>query len=185
MRYFERLAAGVDVLPLQHALQRHQDRWGENPLRTTFGGSPHHAAQDILLRFQAVPPDVDDAEVKRRIMGVTDCEWWPAWGSFPQARPLVFDLARRVEAARIGRVMLTRLEPGKSIDAHVDGGAYSASFDRYHIVVQANPGCHFRAEDEVVQMNTGDVWWFQNRVEHEVKNNSDDDRIHLIVDLQA
>ena len=183
MKYFERLAVGVDVLPLQHALQRRPDLWGENPLRTEFEGSPHHAAQDILLRFQSIPASVDDA--KRHVMTSTACEWWPAWASLPQARALVFDLARRVEAAAIGRVMLTRLPVGKAIDPHVDEGSYAAAFDRYHIVVQSHPGSLFRASDEAVQMLTGEVWWFQNRVEHEVKNNSTDDRIHLIVDLQS
>ncbi len=182
--FFECLALGVDVVPLQHALHRQMERWGENPMRTNFPGSPHAAAQDILLRFQSIPHGIDAAQAKAHIMESLDCEWWPAWYQFPQARPLVYDLMRRVEASRIGRVMLTRLMPGKRIEAHIDEGAYASAFDRYHVVIQGAPGCVFRADTEEVQMRTGECWWFQNRVRHEVANNSADERIHLIVDLQ-
>jgi hypothetical protein len=34
-------------------------------------------------------------------------------------------------------------------------------------------------------MRTGEVWWFNNAIEHEVVNNSADDRIHLIVDIRC
>ncbi len=184
MKYFELLAVGVDVLPLQHALHRHPNLWNENSLRSDFENSPHREAEDILLRFQAIPAGIEAAEAKQAVMQSLDCDWWPAWHQLPQARALVFDLLRRVEASRLGRVMLTRLASGGRIYPHPDQGIYSGAYDRYHIVVQAQPGCQFRAEDDTVQMRTGEVWWLQNRVEHEVANNSGDERIHLIVDLQ-
>jgi hypothetical protein len=33
-------------------------------------------------------------------------------------------------------------------------------------------------------MAPGEIWWFDNSVEHEVINNSAGDRIHLIVDVR-
>jgi hypothetical protein len=33
-------------------------------------------------------------------------------------------------------------------------------------------------------MKTGDIWWFDNSQEHEVLNNSADDRLALIVDIR-
>jgi len=52
-------------------------------------------------------------------------------------------------------------------------------------VLQSQPGVDFRAGDEHVFMPTGSVWWFQNKEEHEVINNSADDRIHLVVDIRT
>jgi aspartyl/asparaginyl beta-hydroxylase (cupin superfamily) len=34
-------------------------------------------------------------------------------------------------------------------------------------------------------MAAGEVWWFDNTVEHEVVNNSADDRIVLICDIRS
>ena len=180
MRYFELLAVNVDVVPLQHALQRNPGLWNQNTLRTAHEDSPHAEADDIWLRFQPL----NGEPVREKVMNSPDCEWYPAWHILPQARTLVFDLQRRVEASRIGRVIITRLPSGKRIKPHPDTGEYASAYDRYHIVLHALPGCQFRAEEDAVQMRTGEVWWFQNRVEHEVVNNSSDERIHLIVDLQ-
>jgi uncharacterized cupin superfamily protein len=51
--------------------------------------------------------------------------------------------------------------------------------------LKSGPGCNFRCGDEEVFMRPGDVWWFQNAIEHEVTNNSGDDRLHLIVDIRT
>jgi len=32
-------------------------------------------------------------------------------------------------------------------------------------------------------MKEGDVWWFDNRVPHEAFNDSDEERIHVILDV--
>jgi hypothetical protein len=34
-------------------------------------------------------------------------------------------------------------------------------------------------------MQTGQVWWFQNALEHEVINNSAEARLHLIIDIRT
>jgi hypothetical protein len=52
-------------------------------------------------------------------------------------------------------------------------------------VVSSAPGVTFRCGDEKVHMETGEVWWFQNALEHEVINNSAHERIHLIIDIRT
>jgi hypothetical protein len=34
-------------------------------------------------------------------------------------------------------------------------------------------------------MAQGEVWWFDNSQEHEVMNDSKDERLHLIVDIRC
>ncbi len=181
MKHFELLAAGVDVLPLRHAIQRQPDLWDRHPQRQQMPGSPHAQVRDILLRFQ----DFQHATDVVAIQSTLETVYFPAWYQLPQAHALVFDLARRVEACRLGRVMITSLPPGGKILPHADEGAYAEHFERYHIALQGLPGSTFRAGDETVTMLTGQCWWFRNTVEHEVVNASADDRIHLIVDLHV
>lgn len=93
---------------------------------------------------------------------------------------------RRVEGLRLGRVLVTRLAPGRTIAVHADiRGTYAARYARYHAVLQGLPGSLFRAGPETVCMQTGEVWWFDGAAEHEVVNNSADDRIHLVIDIEA
>jgi len=181
MRNFLLLAQNIDVMPLLMAIQRQPELWDQNTLRTTHPQTPHTRVSDIWLRFNELPAPGEEA----RILDEHESIWYPAIHALPQARPLIFGLMARVEGERLGRCLITRLAPGCKIDPHVDGGSHAAYYERYHIVLQSRPGSVFRCGDETVHMAVGDVWWFDNSIEHEIVNNSDDDRIHLIVDIKA
>ncbi len=183
MRYFEKIAEGVDVLPLLHAATRQADLWNANTLRTDHVGSVHAEVDDIWLRFS------DTAEYDKQgdpalIADEHESIHYPAFAVLPQARVIIFDLMRRVEGERLGRVMITRLKPGGRIAPHEDGGDHARYYDRYQVVLQGLPGSVFKSGDEQVQMKTGEAWWFDNSQTHEVLNNSTDDRVHLIVDIK-
>lgn len=185
MRHFGLIATGVDVLPLLHAVQRNEHLFNVHRFRTTFAGTPHGEVDDILLRFSdpAIAKDGDTAAV----MADGNCVWHPAAAALPQAKPIILDLMRRVEAYGLDRVVITRLRPGGRILPHADNeGAYTADPERarYHIVLQGLPGSLYHASGETVTMLTGSVWWFEARVTHAVENNSADDRCHLLVDLR-
>ena len=109
---------------------------------------------------------------------------YPAMSELPAVRQIVFGLMRQVEGERLGRVLITRLAPGACIYPHADGGDHAAYYKRYQIALQSLPGVMFRAGEETVNMHTGEVWWFDNSIDHEVVNNSADDRISLIVDIK-
>ena len=81
-------------------------------------------------------------------------------------------------------VIITKIAPGDKIYPHADGGAPAEYYERYHVMLQNGPGSVFRAGDETVYMQPGDVWWFDNQQEHEVINNRDD-RITMIVDIRS
>ena len=183
MRNFQLLAAGLDVSVLMHQIQTNSWLWNEHKLRTTHQGSVHSEVDDIWIRFN----DVAEFEKTGNASSIIDQHesiWYPAASYLLAARPILYDLARKFEAERIGRVMITRLKPGAKIAPHVDGGDHAKYYSRYHVVLQGFPGSVFRAGDEQVQMLSGQVWWFDNQQEHECVNNSADDRVHMIVDLK-
>jgi quercetin dioxygenase-like cupin family protein len=179
MRHFQQIAGNVDTVPLLNALVINQDLWNEVSVRTSHPASPHVQADDILVFFNEIPAD------PTQIMDDIQTKPYRAWAAMPQLRPLVFDLMRRVEATQLGRVVITRLAPGARIAPHVDEGAPATFYSRYQVALKSNPGALFRIEEETVNFATGDAWWVDNRLEHEVINNSDDDRIALIIDLRV
>lgn len=183
MRNFLKIAEGVDVLPLLHALQTRPNLWNQNDLRTTHPQSPHTEVDDIWLRFNDLTPYLENGDTAS-VVDEHESICYPAWRELPQARAIVFDLLRRVEATRLGRVLITRLAPGRSIAPHEDGGDHAAYYERAHVVLQGFPGSLFHCGDESVCMRSGEVWWFDNAKTHSVQNNSADDRIHLIIDYR-
>lgn len=179
MRHFLQLAAGIDVVPALNALTVNGDLWNENDLRSTYPNSPHAQVDDVWLLFSRMPINV--AEVVDDIQVQPYRGWW----ALPAVRSLALDLMRRVDGVALGRVVITRLRPGGRIAPHADQGAPAEYFTRYQIVLQSLPGAIFRIEDEEVNFRSGDVWLINNRAEHEVINNSADDRIVCIVDVRV
>ena len=182
MKNFLRLAAGIDVMPLLQQLQRQPDLWNEITLRTKHPGTAHSQVSDILVRFNKIPTQQEEM-----FAVADDCECIPfrAWKDLPALRPIIFGLMQRVEAVRLGRVIITKLPPGCVITPHVDGGAPATYYQRYQVALQCLPGNVFKIEDEEVQFDSGEVWQINNRAEHSVVNNSADDRIVMIVDLRS
>lgn len=181
MRNFLQIAQSVDVLPVTAALYRQPDLWSRDTLRTTFENTPHGAVDDIWLRFNA-----DVSAPLKEIGDELEMVDYSALATLPGIRPIVFDLMRRVEGTRLGRMMVTRLAPGKRILAHSDVlGGYAHYYQRYHVVLKGLPGSIFQAGEETICMMTGSVWWFNAHAEHECINNSAEDRLHLLVDIRS
>lgn len=192
MRHFCQIAAGVDVLPLLHALALRPDLWNTNTTRTYHPQSAHRVVDDILLRYNEYAPDDDFVDkVCSRIEVVNH----PAMALLPSAQAILTALMARVGCEHLGRVFISRMAPGVSIPPHTDRIAPAESafpdrvppalyYKRYQIALKAQPGVIFRAGDESVFMEPGTVWWFDNCVEHEVINNSQDDRISMVVDIR-
>lgn len=181
MRNFQKLA-DVNIAELSHSIQRQPELWNQNDLRTQYPNSPHIEADDIWLRFNDRKIFEEDPT---KIMNDYEAVNYPAWDILPQCHEIVFGLMRSVRGTRLGRVMITRLAPGKKIKPHSDGGYYADYYDRYHCVLQNFPGSYFRAGDEKVTMKAGEVWWFNNSIEHEVINNSAEDRVTMIIDIRT
>lgn len=177
MKHFQKVAQ-CNVQPLMAALARQPELWNQNDLRTTHEGTVHADASDIWLRY-------NDLESKTPTIDDIDNINYSAFALLPQARDLIFDLMRLVEGNKLGRVFITKLPSGGRITPHKDEGKSPEHYDRYHIILKNYLDSEFRAEDEVVCMSAGDVYWFNNKVEHEVVNDSVDDRISLIVDIRS
>lgn len=183
MRNFFRIGNGVDVGPILHALAVQPELWNQNTLRTNHPDTPHKAVDDVWLRFQDVKPYLEGGDASA-VVDENESIPYEAWSRLPQTHGIIFDLMRRVHGTRLGRVLITRLPPGKQIEPHEDGGAHAAYYRRYHVMLQNAPGSLFHCGDETVTMFPGEVWWFNNALTHSVVNNSADDRITMIVDIR-
>lgn len=168
----------VNVHNLLLAIARQQELWDDDTIRQDFPESPHKDTKTILLRFNKKAP----IEV---VANDLLCENYPAMTKLPEARELIYGLMAQVRGEQLGRALIVKLPPNCSVLPHVDMGSPATYYQRYHIVLQSLEGNLFRAGSEVIHMKTGEVWWFDNEVEHEVINNSKEDRIHLIVDIRS
>jgi len=176
MRNFYRLCEGIDTVSIVHALQTRPELWNRNSLRRDTAELAE--CDDIWLRF----PSADGI---KQGLGEFECVNYPAMAELPAVRSIIFGLMRQIEGERLGPVMISRLPPGGRIYPHDDGAVHTSYYKRYFLTLHAKPGCIFRAGEEVIEPKAGELYWFDNSVEHEVINNSSDDRLSLIMDIKS
>lgn len=180
MKNFQQLYT-FDPVHLVNQIARQPNLWKEDTYLRDYAQGPFGDCETIFLRF----PPASVSELERGQKDQHECVWMDGAVHLPAARALIFLLMGRIEGERLGRVMINKLRAGGRIYPHPDTPAHAEYWDRFHFVLQSGPGCNFRAGDETVNMPTGTVWWFQNAVEHEVVNNSADDRLHMVVDIRT
>lgn len=191
MRYFQKIAEGVNVAGVVQELHQHDYLWNGHKFRTTYEGTPHVDVDDIWLRFSP-EEKLNTQDVTEVLNDTGGIVWYPPRLVLPSLKPIVLDLMRMMNGYELGRLLITRIVPGGRILPHADvAGEYVNLGDvqRYHVVLQGHPGSFFACGEadkrgETVQMLTGEVWWFDAHSLHEVHNRSDDDRIHLLVDMR-
>lgn len=173
MKNFLKIAEGIDVIPLLLELQRQPDLWDANTARKDAQTSPHREMSDIWIRH---------AQTAEQFKTPHFASWYPAYTHLPSVRKLIFDSMARVQASHLGGVLITRIPVGGKILPHSDKGWHPEFYNcKLYVVLESNPRCVFRVENERVVMNQGDVWRIDNTKEHEVVNGGDTERMTLII----
>lgn len=197
MNNFYRIMQGANIVPLMTNIMRNPYLWTEDTFLRNYPQGPFGEVETIMLRFpkQVVFNDKDVKKQEKKVElykknmlpGYDQHESidYPAYSILHEARPLIMGLMALVQGERLGRCMINKINPGGQIFPHCDTPMHAEYYSRYHIVLHSAPGSDFRCDNEHQHMATGEVWWFNNKLEHQVINNSGDERIHLIVDVRS
>lgn len=187
MRNFVRIADSVDVIPLLVAIRRRPELWREDTYLRDYPQGPFGDTETIMLRFPA--KTVVETKAQLAVYGASDAQHesidYPTFAKLTEARSIIFGLMAKVQGERLGRVMINSVRPGGQIYPHADTEVHADYYSRFHVVLDTSPGANFRCGDETIHMRQGDVWWFNNALEHHIVNNGTCDRIHMVVDIRT
>jgi hypothetical protein len=78
---------------------------------------------------------------------------------------------------------LTRLNPNGTINRHFDCGYFLEVCHRIHVPIKTNENVTYWINGNPYYWEVGNVYEFNNLLPHQVINNSDQERIHLILNL--
>lgn len=185
MRNFMKVTEGINVEPLNFLLKRNPQLWNQRTLRKEMADSPHLGMSDIWVRYN------DDAAFKKsgdytKLHDLHYPIWYPCVNELHVIKPMALALMAKMNATHLGGILITRIAPGGRVEPHIDKNWHADFYNcKLYIPLQTNPNCINRCEDEIVSMRTGDCWYFNNAVEHEVQNHGDDDRITLIICMRV
>lgn len=175
MKYFRLDQDNVDVTPILAELAQYPEAW-----------TAQRGRQKIAVQREALAIPIRGLR-KSKIQGrnrrdVHESRYTTISKRFPAVIQFILQTAEQ-KKAKVARAKIVNLPPGKHVYPHIDRGDYYAVRDRYHLILDS-AGSWMRAGTEEVRMKTGEFWWFDNKAEHEALNDSDQDRIHLIFDLE-
>ena len=165
----------VDPKPLAEAIAAlGDDAWDEYDFRQK-AFRVHAATQTIPLLY--------DEDMRH-----TNPTTWPRFAEVESALQPVLDLIRNSYLQQgqgdgyFVRIILTRLRPLSGIPPHVDNGPSLVRSHRHHLAVATNPKVQFLIGGKPHHFGAGEVWEINNRQQHEVRNYSEERRVHLIAD---
>ena len=170
------VATGIVFTPVLLQVFRCEDLWDKKHIRDAW---------------EKHVPDIDVSEMLVRYTRGADetneliCEWKPPALRLQAAKDLALTVMASLRGEQLGRVIITRLAPGKVIPSHADIiGDYSKFFTRFHIPLQSDEGVVFQCGDEEQHMAVGNLYWFNHALPHSITNYSGSDRINLIIDVR-
>lgn len=97
-------------------------------------------------------------------------------------KPIVNELESHI-GGKVARILFIKLKAGGIVNKHVDSGDYLGTVRRFHIPIITNEEVIYNVGGEFNLMKYGECWEINNFKEHFVENKSDEDRIHLLIDI--
>ena len=97
-------------------------------------------------------------------------------------QPIIYEL-EQIHNGKVGKVLFPRLKAKNKIYKHWDSTEYLNVIRRHHIPIITNKNVYFYVDDGALNMFEGECWEINNMKSHEVINDSDEDRIHLMIDI--
>lgn len=164
-------------------LNDHPELWNEFNFRTaTYATSPHREVSDIVLRYRPYGDfDVDHPE---QFSNEHRSVWYDAIEKLPEIRTIIDSVMWKLPThAELGGVLITKIPAGKQVYPHSDAGHWHSSYynNKILVLLQSAPQQTFNFINEYHTGLSGEVFSFDNHPEHWVINNSDVDRISLIL----
>ena len=188
MNHFQLIRSGIDVGPVLNEIERHPELWNANRRRKEAPGTPHSQMSDIWVRYNDSKPFEESGDWSK-FNDVHVPVWYPAWNALPSLKPIVFELMSAIGGEMIGGILITKIPPGCGIDPHTDAGWHVEYYDKFYLQLKNSPGCVFGASHggviEELEPSPGDIWLFDNRKLHWVRNASKEDRITCIVCIRS
>lgn len=95
----------------------------------------------------------------------------------------IYEYLENIYDGKIIRAEIIQMNKNSSIKSHVDGGVMLQLGRRIHIPLITNPKVIFEVFGEKKYLQVGSWYEINNIIPHSVINESEYDRVHLIIDL--
>lgn len=117
---------------------------------------------------------------------ITECANHPKnYARFPKVVETANWMMQQVDGIAMGRIMIVELAPRGVVALHIDPLDYFVMYSRFHVPFKTNENVLFNGGPDTANehMAYQHLCQLNNRLPHSLVNNSDQSRIHVIVDI--
>ena len=176
IRYLDKV---FDVSEVVKELEAHPELWNQHTLRTDRYNTPHEHVSDIWVRFNAW--DNFDGDGYKFTCMPHESVWYPCIEVLPSVERIVHEVMEFVGAVSLGGVLITKIPPHGEVKPHVDSGWHAEQYEKFAVQIKGNTDQAFCFEDAELRPEPGELYTFDNSRLHWVRNDSDEERITLII----
>ncbi len=174
------LLSNIPVADLREQLLANPQLWNEHKARTVQYA--HSDVSDIWLRYNDIKNfDGDLAKFNEQHESV----WYPSFDLLPASVPIIFNVMRFVMGERLGGVLITKVPAHGRVAPHLDLGWHAKKYQKFAVQISANDQQAFCFDEMQLITAPGDVYTFDNQKLHWVENDSDEDRITMIICIES
>jgi quercetin dioxygenase-like cupin family protein len=174
------LRARLPVQQLHAELLAHPELWNQHKARTEQYA--HSAISDIWLRYNDLANFKGDLE---SFNAEHESVWYPSFDLLPASVPIIFNTMRFVMGERLGGVLITKVPPGGRVEPHSDHGWHATKYQKFAVQIAATDEQAFCFDEMQLITAPGDMYTFDNQKLHWVENDSDEDRITMIICIES
>jgi len=176
MKPINKLDISFDVTKLKEFLLN-SDMFGELTMRSDGEDSPHKEMTDIWVRYKDPKPHFKSGDWSE-FVAAHESVWLK---DIPEVKNVCKELMSYLSGEKLGGVLITKLPPKGEIKPHFDEGWHAKEYDKYYLPILNEKGATFNFDCCSVDPKEGDIYAFRNDKTHWVNNNSNSDRIAMII----
>ena len=174
MKNIRIIKTGVDVSKILEQLKQYPEDWGsQKNIKDTeqLDSNKYTVTVDVLQLIMG------GVETDDQYVGNTEiCIQTPAYEKHTE---ILNYLGKYFKKLR--RCGFLALPVGEMVGSHIDEGTYYLTKDRYHLSIQGK--YEYTVGDEVAIIESGTLFWFNNKLPHKAVNIGDNVRITFVFDV--
>lgn len=172
-KYIKILATGIDVSMILKEVSVDPTHW-EIDKRRQIVIPVHEHTETIHLIKEKLDPNSNNKDLRHTHL----YEPAPVIKHYPETLKIV----KSFFPVGLSRTYLIKLKAGKRVLPHYDGGDYYEIRNRYHLAVTGS--YEYTVGDETEYIVPGMLFWFDNQQMHSAFNNTEEDRISVVFDVE-
>ena len=174
MKNIRIIKTGVDVSKILEQLKQYPEDWGS---QKNLQDAEQLDPTEYTVTVDVLQLIVGGVETEDQYVGNTEiCIQTPAYEKHTEILTYLEKYFKKLR-----RCGFLALPVGEMVGSHIDEGTYYLTKDRYHLSIQGK--YEYSVGDEVVIIEPGTLFWFNNKLPHKAVNIGENVRITFVFDV--